>query len=319
MRLVFMGSPAFALPTLRRLVDSEHEVVAVYTQPDRQAGRGRALAPPPAKEWALAHGLSVLQPPRVSAPEPVEGLAALKPDLIVIAAFGQILKQPVLDIPPRGILNVHASLLPRHRGAAPIAAAILAGDAETGVTIMQVELALDAGPVLAARPTPISDDDTTGTLTEKLAEQGASLLMEVLPGWLSGKLQARPQDEALATYAPPVRKEDALVDWNLPAVEIWRRVRAYNPWPVAFTTLRGQPLRLLEAWPLAAESGEAPGTVVRCPAPTAESGGTDAAFAVQTGEGLLGIVRVQRAGRRAMTAAEFLRGERELIGKRLGE
>lgn len=319
MRLVFMGSPAFAIPTLRRLVDSEHEVVAVYTQPDRQAGRGRALAAPPAKEWALSHGLPVHQPRRVSAPEAVEELAALKPDLIVIAAFGQILKQPVLDVPPRGVLNVHASLLPLHRGAAPIAAAILAGDADTGVTIMQVELALDAGPVLAARATPIADDDTTGTLTERLAELGADLLMEVLPGWLSGTLQARPQDETLATYAPPVSKEDALIDWDLPAVDIWRRVRAYNPWPVASTTLRGQPLRLLEARPLAADAGEAPGTVVPCPPAKPDSAGPEAAFAVETADGLLGVVRVQRAGRRAMSAAEFLRGERDLIGRRLGE
>jgi methionyl-tRNA formyltransferase len=224
----------------------------------------------------------------------------------------------VLDVPPKGILNVHASLLPRHRGAAPVAAAILAGDAETGVTIMQVELAMDAGPLLAERAIPISDSDTTGTLTARLAEEGADLLLTVLPGWLSGTLQARPQDDALATYAPPLRKEHALIDWNRPAVDIWRQVRAYSPWPVAFTTLRGQPLRILEAWPLAAEAGEAPGSVVPCPAPAAESEAPEAAFAVQTGQGLLGIVRLQRAGRRAMTSAEFLRGERELIGKRVG-
>jgi methionyl-tRNA formyltransferase len=270
------------------------------------------------KEWALAQGLPVLQPLRASAPDAVEELASLRPDLIVIAAYGQILKQPVLDVPSKGVLNVHASLLPRHRGAAPIAAATLAGDAETGVTIMQVELALDAGPVLAERAIPISDHDTTGTLAESLAEEGADLLVTVLPNWLSGTLQARPQDEALATYAPPVRKEDALIDWNRPAVDIWRRVRAYSPWPVAFTTLRGQPLRILEAWPLAAEAGEAPGSVVPRPAPAAESEAPGAAFAVQTGQGLLGVVRLQRAGRRAMTSAEFLRGERDLIGGRLG-
>jgi methionyl-tRNA formyltransferase len=318
MRLAFMGSPAFAVPTLRRLVESEHEVVAVYTQPDRQAGRGRTLTPPPAKEWALAHGLTVRQPRRVSAPDAVEELAALEPDCIVIAAYGQILKQPVLDVPPRHVLNVHASLLPRHRGAAPIAAAILAGDAETGVTIMQVELALDSGPILAARAVPITDHDTTGSLTERLAEAGADLLMEVLPDWLSGTLEPRLQDDSLATYAPPVQKEDALIDWSLSAVEIWRRVRAYSPWPVAFTTLRDQQLRILEAWPLAGDAGDGPGAVVPCPSPAGESVAAEAAFAVQTGEGLLAVLRVQRAGRRAMTSADFLRGERDLMGRRLG-
>jgi methionyl-tRNA formyltransferase len=316
-RIVFMGSPDFALPTLRRLLESEHEVVAVYTQPDRPAGRGRALQPPPAKKLALAHGVAVLQPARVSAPDSVEELARLAPDLIVIAAYGQILKQPVLDIPRRGVLNVHASLLPRHRGAAPVAAAILAGDEETGVTIMQTELALDAGPILAQRRVPISPNDTAGTLTDRLAQEGADLLMQVLPAWLEGSLAPTPQDASKATYAPMLRKEDGYVDWGLPAEDIWRRVRAFTPWPGAFTYLDGQPLRLLDTWPLRAGDGGQPvGTVVTCP-PGADVPG-QAGFAVVTGRGLLAIMRLQLAGRRPLPAADFLRGQRGLMGKRLG-
>ena len=323
-RIVFMGSPEFALPTLQRLLDSEREVVAVYAQPDRPAGRGRGLRPPPTKELALSRGVPVLQPPRVSTPESVAEMASLRPDLIVIAAFGQILRQPVLDVPRRGALNVHASLLPRHRGASPVAAAILAGDEETGVSIMQVELALDAGPVLAARRLSIDPWDTTGSLTSRLAEEGADLLLEVLPGWLEGTLAAVPQDETQATYAPIVRKEDGRIDWSLPADELWRRVRAYNPWPGAFTLLDGQPFRILAAWPVPVEAGVPPGTVVAAPPEAAlphrpdQTGGRTAAFAVQTGRALLGVVEVQKAGRRALPAEEFLRGERGLLGKRLG-
>ena len=323
-RIVFMGSPDFALPVLRRLLEREYEVVAVYTQPDRPAGRGRALQAPPAKMLALAHSVPVFQPATVSAPDSVEELARLTPDLIVMAAYGQILKQPVLDVPRRGVLNVHASLLPRHRGAAPVAAAILAGDEEAGVTIMRTELALDAGPILAQRRVPISPQDTTGTLSERLAEEGADLLIEVLPAWLDGSLAPTPQDASRATYAPALRKENGRVDWSLPAEDIWRRVRAFTPWPGAFTYLEGQPLRLLETWPLAAEDAGQPsglpvrqaGTVVPCPpgAPLPDQAG----LAVVTGRGLLAIMRLQLAGRRALPATDFLRGQRDLMGKRLG-
>jgi methionyl-tRNA formyltransferase len=316
-RIVFMGSPDFALPVLRRLLESEHEVVAVYTQPDRPAGRGRALQAPPAKTLALAHGVPVFQPASVSAPDSVQEIAKLAPGLIVIAAYGQILKQPVLGVPRRGVLNVHASLLPRHRGAAPVAAAILAGDEEAGVTIMRTELALDAGPILVQRRVPISPHDTAGTLTERLAEEGAHLLMEVLPAWLEGSLSPAPQDASQATYAPALRKEDGRVDWGLPAEDVWRRVRAFAPWPGAFTYLDGQPLRLLDTWPLAVEDeGQPAGTVVPCPlgaAPPEQAG-----FAVVTGRGLLAIMRLQLAGRRALPATDFLRGQRGLMGKRLG-
>ncbi len=316
-RIVFMGSPDFALPTLRELIASACEVVAVYTQPDRPAGRGRALHASAAKQLALAHGVPVFQPAKVSAPDSVQELARLAPDLMITAAYGQILKQAVLDVPRRGVLNVHASLLPRHRGAAPVAAAILAGDEETGVTIMQTELALDTGPILAQRRVPISPHDTAGTLTDRLAEEGAGLLMEVLPAWLDGSLVPTPQDASKATYARTLQKEAGKVDWALPAEHIWRQVRAVTPWPGAFTYLNGQSLRLLDTWPLAAsDDGAPPGTVVPCP-PGADTPG-DAGFAVVTGKGLLAVLRLQLAGRRALPAADFLRGQRGLMGKRLG-
>jgi methionyl-tRNA formyltransferase len=320
-RLVFMGSPDFALPALRRLVADGHEVLAVYTRPDREAGRGRELTPPPVKQLARELGLPVFQPPSLRREAAVAELRALRPEVIVVAAYGQILPRPVLDIPPRGILNIHASLLPRWRGAAPVQAAILAGDAETGVSIMLIDEGLDTGPVLARRATAISDFDTAGTLTERLAGMGAELLSETLPAWLAGAIVPVPQDESRATSAPRIEKAQGRLDWTRPAVELWRRVRAYTPWPGAFTTLHGDLLRLHEAWPLAGESDEPAGTVVALP-----PGALDAvpaerprpAFAVQTGEGLLLPLKLQRAGRRVLYAEEFLRGERSMIGSRLG-
>ena len=255
MRIVFMGSPEFALPTLRRLIESEHDVVAVYTQPDRPIGSGRKLASPPVKALALEHNIEVRQPKSISRPESVEAMRELRPDLGVIAAYGQILRQQVLDIPPLGILNVHASLLPRWRGAAPIPASILAGDTHTGATIMQVRLALDAGPMLDRVAIPISDADTTGTLTPCVAEAGAALLLEVTPRWATGDITAVEQDGAIATYAPQLEKSDALLDWHRDTAEIaWRKVRAYNPWPMAYTYLDGSPLRIIEATPLDRQS-----------------------------------------------------------------
>ena len=311
-----MGSPAFALATLQRLIESEHEVAGVVTQPDRPAGRGRALRPPPAKELALAHGLPVLQPERVNRPEALAEIAAVRPEVIVIAAYGQILKQPLLDMPRRGVLNVHASLLPKHRGASPVAAAILAGEERTGVTIIEVVLALDAGPMVAQRELPIEPQDTTGSLSEKLETLGADLLIEVLPAWERGEITSRPQDDSLSSYASTLRREDAVIDWSLPAVDCWRRVRAYNPWPVATTSLDGEPLRIWEAWPLDAEPGEPPGTVL--PIAAGVDAPEGAGFAVRCGEGSLAVVRAQRAGKRVVSGAELLRGARGLLGRRLG-
>jgi methionyl-tRNA formyltransferase len=314
MRIVFMGSPEFALPALRRLVASEHEIVAVYTQPDRPTGRGRKLSPPPVKALALEHGLPVRQPKSISRPESIEELRALAPDLGVIAAYGQILKQPVLDVPRLGVLNVHASLLPRWRGAAPIPAAILAGDTETGATIMKVVLALDAGPMLGTVRVPIADGDTAASLTPKVAEAGAALLMELLPRYVNGEITPVEQDETLATFAPQLKKDDGRIDWAAETSErVWRKVRAYNPWPVAFTTHDGTPLRILECVPLPGAAGTAPGTVL------ARGAGDDAriGFRIATADGAIGVVRVQPAGRAAMDAAAFIRGRRDAVGSRL--
>lgn len=316
MRIVFMGSPEFALPTLRRLIESEHEVSGVVTQPDRPAGRGRTLRPPPAKELALAHGVAVLQPERVNTPDALADLRELAPEAIVIAAFGQILQQSLLDVPTRGALNVHASLLPRHRGAAPSAAAILAGDEKTGVSILEIIRKLDAGPVLAQRSLPIAPPDTTGALNRRLASIGADLLIEVLPAWSRGELSPQPQDDEHATHAPSIQRTDATIDWSLPATDVWRRVRAYNPWPIATTTLANETIRIFEAWPLDLDDAAPPGAVL--PLPDTAEAPAGAGFAVRCGDGALAIVQAQRPGRRVVTGEELLRGFRGLLQKRLG-
>ena len=315
MRIVFMGSPEFALPALSRLIESEHEIVGVYTQPDRPSGRGRKLTPPPVKTLALAHGLDVRQPKSISKPDVVEDLRRLAPDVGVIAAYGQILRQAVLDVPPLGILNIHASLLPRWRGAAPISASILAGDAETGATIMLVRLALDAGPMLGAAPVPISASDTTATLTPKVAAEGAKLLMEVLPRWARHEIAPVEQDESLATYAPQIEKADALIDWDRQTVrEVLRSVRAYNPWPMAFSYMEGQPLRLLECAPLVVLADRPPGTIFSLEAEASPPG---AGFAIAAVDGAVAAITVQGPGGKPMAASAYLRGHTDIIGKQL--
>jgi methionyl-tRNA formyltransferase len=311
MRIVFLGSPEFALPALARLIASEHEIVAVYTQPDRPSGRGRKLAPPPVKTLALEHGLEVRQPTSISKPAVVDALRDLAPDIGVIAAYGQILRQPVLDVPRLGILNVHASLLPRGRGAAPIPAAILAGDAEAGATIMLVRLALDAGPMLAAVRVPILAGDTTATLTPKIAEAGAALLMDVLRKWERGEIAPVEQDESMATYAPQIEKADALIDWEVDTAEtVGRKVRAYNPWPVAYGYLDGQALRIFEATEIAAADSAAmlPGTIFATPA----------GFAVTAADGgAVAPTIVQGPGGKPMRGDAYLRGHAEIVGRRM--
>lgn len=308
-RVVFMGTPAFALPTLEALV-RHHHVVGVVTQPDREAGRGRVLTPPPVKTAAHAYGLPLIQPKTLRDPAAIAQIRAWAPDVIVVAAFGQLLRPDVLNIPPYGCLNVHASLLPKYRGAAPIAAAILAGEAVTGVTIMRIDPGLDSGPIIAQRAEPIRPDDTTGTLGERLARLGAELLIEVLPGWLAGTIQAVPQDESAATFAPRIRKEDGRLDWTRPAVELERQVRAFSPWPGTFTTLAGEVLHIRAAALAEAAASAAPGQVVGLP------GGR---IGVVTGAGVLELKEVQPAGKRVMSAADFARGRRDFIGARLGQ
>ena len=309
MKVVFMGTPEFAVPSLEQLVPA-HDVVAVYTQPDRAAGRGRSLAMPPVKRAALSLNLAVRQPVSLKDAGVVAQLAVLRPDVIVVAAFGQLLPQPVLDIPPFGCVNVHPSLLPKFRGASPVAAAILAGDKFTGVSVMLMDEGLDTGPVLARAQIPIPASDTTGSLTARLSLIAARLLLEVLPRWSRGELVPQPQSEAEATYSGPVSKDAGEIDWRLPAVDIWRRVRAFQPWPGCYTKWQGEQLKIMEAVPLPGEKVFEVGQVVAL-APDVES---KAAFGVATGEGILGVLRVQLGGKRAMSAAEFLRGQRQFIG-----
>ena len=309
MRIVFMGTPAFAVPTLEQIIEC-YEVAGVLTQPDRRAGRGRRMVVSPVKETALAHGLPVLQPRTLRRPEVVEEIRALEPEAIVVAAYGLILPSAVLEIPPHGCLNVHASLLPRYRGAAPIPAAILACEAETGVTIMLMDEGMDTGPILAQARMTIQPEDTARTLSEKLARLGADLLMETLPRWLRGEIEPQPQDEGQATYSRLIRKEDGLIDWSLPAMEIERQVRAYTPWPSAYTFWRGKPLKILRARPLAGWSSRAkPGEVMELLQ----------GIAVVAGEGALLLEEVQLADKRAMGAEEFARGQRGFMGATLGK
>jgi len=308
-RLVFMGTPDFAVPVLKALI-GRYEIVGVVTQPDRRVGRGRRVEAPPTKVVALAHDLPVLQPPRLRHPEVVAELETLAPEVIVVAAYGQILPPEVLAIPPKGCLNVHASLLPRYRGAAPIAAAILAGEEETGVTIMLMDEGMDTGPILAQAICPISPQDTRGSLSAKLAQLGAELLIDTLPRWLAGEIEPRPQDHSQATYSRMIAKEDGLIDWSQSAVEIWRRCRAYYPWPSTYTYWRGKLLKVLKAQALPHWSGqEQPGRVMAL----------DEGLAVATGEGALLLKEVQLAGRRALNVEDFVRGQRDFVGSMLGK
>lgn len=327
MRIVFMGTPSFAVPTLRRLLEDGHEIVAVVTQPDRAAGRGRRLMASPVKELAIAHGLRVLQPERVRAAPFVEELRALAPEVVVVAAFGQILPRAILEIPPLGCLNVHASLLPRHRGAAPIAAAILAGDDVTGVTIMLMDTGLDTGAMLARVEERILPSDTTGSLSERLALVGARLLGETLPRWAAKKVVPQAQDDSLATYAPQLRKEDGELRWSEPAHRLWLRARAMDPWPGAYTTWQGSRLRVFSCLPLCRPGTERqPGEVI----------GADVAeirpfvqhaellpsrgrvLCVATGDGELALLSVQGEGGKRMSAEDYLRGHRQIVGSVLG-
>ncbi|UCC60849.1 MAG: methionyl-tRNA formyltransferase [Dehalococcoidia bacterium] len=313
MRVVFMGTPEFAIPALEYLVQSGHQLVAVYTQPDRPVGRGRAPSPPPVKKTALEYGIDVMQPATLRDAAEAERLASLKPDIAVVAAYGQILPQSMLDIPEFGCLNIHPSLLPLYRGATPIPAAILAGDEDTGVTVMLLDAGMDTGPTLSQIVVEIEPEDTAASLTLKLADAGAKLLGETLPLWLDRLITPRPQDESRATYTSPITKGDGMVDWRLPAVDIWRRVRAFYPWPGCYTYWRGKLLRIHEAVPLHKEGKLVPGRVV-----TLESE-QPAVMGVETGEGILGLVNMQLEGKRAIKASEFLRGQRGFVGDILGK
>ena len=297
-RIVFMGSPDFSLPSLRSLAQA-YQVVGVVTQPDRASGRGRELKAPPVKLLAQELGIPVIQPEKLKQPEAMEQLRAWQPDLIVVAAFGQILKKDVLDLPRFGCVNVHASLLPRWRGAAPINAAILAGDEETGVTIMKMDAGLDTGPMLSMKRIRIEPDDTAGSLFEALSTLGANLLIETLPDYIAGKISLQPQPDEGATYAPMLKKEDGRLDFTKSAVELARRVRAMNPWPGAWFEWDGNLLKVAQG-----TVGEGKGS----------QGGTrlivEGRPAVMCADGVLILDEVQPQGRKIMPGRAFLSGAR---------
>ncbi|MCP1288605.1 methionyl-tRNA formyltransferase [Chromobacterium sp. S0633] len=305
MKLIFAGTPEFAAAALRELIAAGHEIALVLTQPDRPAGRGMKLKPSPVKAVALEHGLRVEQPASLRNDEAQQMLRDIGADLMVVAAYGLILPQAVLDIPTRGCLNIHASLLPRWRGAAPIQRAILAGDAETGITIMQMDVGLDTGDMLSIHPVAIADDETAATLHDKLAVEGARAIVSTLAG-LDGIAPLK-QPEAGVTYAQKLSKAEALVDWSLPAEEVARAIRAYNPAPGAHTLLAGEALKL---WMAGAEAGQAePGVIV-----AADADGV----LVGCGSGLVRLSVLQAAGGKRLAARDFVAGRSQLAGTRLG-
>jgi methionyl-tRNA formyltransferase len=298
-RTVFMGSPEFSLPTLRGLAQ-RYSLAGVVTQPDRPAGRGRLLTPPPVKSLAEELGIPLIQPRRLRDAEAIQQLSEWAPELIVVAAFGQILRPQVLELPRFGCVNVHASLLPRWRGAAPIPAAILHGDSHTGVTIMLMDPGVDTGPMLSQRATPIQAGENAGGLSERLAHLGAELLLETLPRYLSGELQPQPQQQDGATYAPMLKKEDGRLDFSQPALELERRVRAFNPWPGAFMDWQGGPLKVHRASLGRPVDDQLPGTRL------AQIG----LPAVVTAQGTLLLEELQPPGKRPLPGRDFLRGAR---------
>jgi methionyl-tRNA formyltransferase len=306
-----MGTPEFAVPSLEGLISTGYEVVAVYTQPDKAAGRGRVVEESPVKKAALRHNLNVFQPINMKSAETRAQLADLKPDAIVVAAYGQILPPSVLEIPPFGCINIHPSLLPKYRGVAPVPAAILNGDEFIGVSIMLLDKGVDTGPVLTNVHVPVATRDTAGSLMEKLAHTGAQLLLDTLPGWFRKEIKPQPQNSADASYTKILTKEAGEIDWKLPAISIWRRVRAYQPWPGCYTRWQGKQLKILEAVPLAGGDNQEPGCVVTIK-------DSAAAFGVTTGDGILGVVKLQLEGKKVVTAREFLNGQRQLIGAVLG-
>lgn len=298
-RVVFMGSPDFAVPTLHALAaDAAYTLVGVVTQPDRPAGRHMTLTPPPVKVAAEALGISVIQPQKLREPEALDQLKAWAPHLIVVVAFGQILRPEVLDLPQHGCVNVHASLLPRHRGAAPIQAAILAGDAQTGITIMKMDPGLDTGPMIRQRVIAIEPHDTGGSLFEKLSQLSGPFLLETLPEYLAGNLKPVPQPETGSTYASMLKKEDGLLDFTRPAVELERRVRAFNPWPSCFINEESGPLKVHKAHVTAVKTEPGKRVVI------------DGLPAIGTGDGLLVLDELQPAGKKSMPGKAFLAGGR---------
>jgi methionyl-tRNA formyltransferase len=308
MRIIFLGTPEFAVPSLEALANAGHEIAAVFTQPDRPKGRGNQLTASPVKEAAHRLGLTVFQPERVRRPEHVAAIAALAPNIMVVVGYGQIIPQSIIDIPAHGILNVHASLLPKYRGAAPIQWAIANGEMQTGVTIMRIDAGLDTGDMVLKRSLTIYPDETALELSRRLAPIGAELLVEAINQIESGTASFEPQDQALATYAPILKKEDGRVDWSRPAIEIYNRLRGFTPWPGSYTAFRGQVLQIYKARTIEAAAEREPGTLhvekhrllVRC------------------GAGSLEVLELQIEGKKRMPIESFLNGYSLSSGERLG-
>ena len=309
-RAIFMGTPQFATPALDALASNPAvAVVAAVTPPDRARGRGRRTAPTPVKQRAHELNIPVIQPPTLRHPDAIAALAAYRPDLIVVAAYGQLLPPPVLELPPLGCLNLHPSLLPKHRGPSPVAGAILAGDATTGVSIMRLDAGMDTGPIIAQSQRPITLHDDAATLTAILFKDGAILLNQIIPQWAAGAITATPQDDTQATYTAKIERSDGLANWNLPAHHLTRIQRAYTPWPGLYTRWDGQELKLLTV--SAIPGAATPGLVIAPPT-------NDLPLAIGTGEGLLAAHTLQLEGRRPASGRDLLRGYPGLAGARLG-
>ena len=307
-RIVFFGTPAFAVPSLCALIESPHTVVGVVTQPDKPRGRGQHVTQSPVKQTAITHGIPVLQPNRLKNESALADIQAFGADLGVVAAYGKILPAAVLAAPTHGLINVHASLLPKYRGAAPVHRAVMAGETETGISIMHVVQALDAGAVYATATRPIGPDDTSGEVEDDLARIGADLLMDVIAGMTAGRARAVPQDDAASTYAARLQKDEGVIDWTASAVGIHNRVRGLQPWPLTWTFLGGKRLIILKTRVGSAEAGAAlPGTICAV--------GRDA-VSVATGAGVVDVLTVQPEGRRAMAAWDFVAGHRLVSGTR---
>jgi len=309
MRIVYMGTPEFAVPPLERLIKSGNKPLLVVSQPDAKRDRGEKFKPTPVKEVAMAYGIPVAQPDRIRGNQDfMKTLTDLNPDLIIVAAYGKILPKEILDIPSKGCINIHGSLLPKHRGAAPVQQAILEGETKTGITLMQMAEGMDTGDMLASSATDTAGK-TTGMLLSQLSEMGADLLIEMLPRIEGGTLKRMPQDETQATYAPMIRKTDGLVDFSKPAVDIERQIRAMDPWPGAFTYYDGQPMKLWKATVQNESGDKPPGTILSV---------TPRGILVATGEGLLNLEEVQMPGKKKMPVSDYIRGNNIEINRILG-
>ncbi len=313
-RVVFMGTPDFAVPTLQQLVESEYRVVGVVCQPDRPSGRGKKVHSGPVKTFALGHGLPIVQPEKMKAPEFLDTLHAWSPDVIVVAAFGRILPQVILDLPPKGCLNVHGSLLPKYRGAAPIQWAVINGETETGVTIMVMDAGMDTGAILDQAVLPIRPEETAGEVAVQMAETGGHLLVTTLRRWIAGTITAQPQDDVQATLAPMLKKEDGLLEWNHSADSLASRIRGLSPWPGAYTFVNGERWGIWKAHVAAFEEENGFAIQSQHPEPGTIVDINKQGIHVQTGQGLLNLVEIQPENKKRMTVVQYLAGHQLEIG-----